>query len=102
MWLPALGAALFLGAGLWWAVTPAAPTPAPEAAPVASAAAPTPPSPPTPVAAGGPQPMPRPTIVPPSSGAAIALPPGGNAAVQDHLRQLRQQLDAKGAGAAHR
>ena len=26
MWLPALGAALFVGVALWWAVTPSAPT----------------------------------------------------------------------------
>jgi hypothetical protein len=39
MWLPALGAALFLGAGLWWAITPAAAQPAPDAAASASAAA---------------------------------------------------------------
>ena len=39
MWLPALGAALFLGAGLWWAVTPAAVQPAPDTAASASAVA---------------------------------------------------------------
>jgi translation initiation factor IF-2 len=49
MWLPALGAALFLSAGLWWAVRP---EPPPPPAPVASASAPitAPPAPaPTPV-----------------------------------------------------
>jgi hypothetical protein len=40
MWLTAVGAALFVGVALWWAVTPAAPPPTPaEPAPSASAAA---------------------------------------------------------------
>jgi hypothetical protein len=45
MWLPALGAALFVGVALWWAVTPSAAAPAPEASPGASVAVnPTPPA----------------------------------------------------------
>jgi hypothetical protein len=40
MWLPALGAALFVAVGLWWAVTPpAAPPPAPETSVSGSAGA---------------------------------------------------------------
>src|SRR5579863_5725381 len=62
MWLPALGAALFLGVGLWWAVTPSAPPPVPAGSepaasaaarpsePIATAAAPKPVAPPRPTA----------------------------------------------------
>src|ERR1700691_5890754 len=38
MWLPALGAALFLGVGIWWAVTPSS-QPPPAAEPPAEATA---------------------------------------------------------------
>ncbi|HEY1696372.1 MAG TPA: hypothetical protein VGG39_29610 [Polyangiaceae bacterium] len=38
LWLPALGAALFVGAGLWWAVTPSAAAVAPEPSASESAA----------------------------------------------------------------
>jgi hypothetical protein len=48
LWLPALGAALFVGAGLWWAVTPSAAAIAPE--PSASGAAAQAPNPAPPVA----------------------------------------------------
>ena len=45
MWLPALGAALFVAVALWWAVTPPAPiAPEPQAAASAPAAAPPPPT----------------------------------------------------------
>lgn len=43
MWLPALGAALFIVAGVWWALQPKTPVPAedpPASAPSASAPAP--------------------------------------------------------------
>jgi hypothetical protein len=39
MWLTAVGAALFVGVALWWAVTPAAPSKPAETAPSASVAA---------------------------------------------------------------
>ncbi|MGH7293765.1 MAG: hypothetical protein ACRELB_02475, partial [Polyangiaceae bacterium] len=39
MWLPVLGAALFLAAGIWWAATPAITPPATGTADSASAAA---------------------------------------------------------------
>jgi len=40
IWLTAVGAALFVGVALWWAVTPSTPAPTPaEAAPSASVAA---------------------------------------------------------------
>jgi hypothetical protein len=60
MWLPALGAALFVSAGLWWAVTPGAPPPPVADEPVASASAPAT-APPT-IA-----PRPQPVPVPPST-----------------------------------
>jgi hypothetical protein len=62
MWLPALGAALFLTAGLWWAVTPSAPDVVADA-PAASA---------TTIASAAPAPPPPPPPAPPSS---AALPP---------------------------
>ncbi len=37
MWLPALGGALFLIAGIWWAVTPSAKVPSEEAVSTAAA-----------------------------------------------------------------
>ncbi|MCA9588130.1 MAG: hypothetical protein KC657_22560 [Myxococcales bacterium] len=39
MWLPALGAVLFLLVGLAWALSPASPPPTTDAAPAASGAA---------------------------------------------------------------
>lgn len=77
MWLPALGAALFVGIALWWAVTPSAPPAAAEAAASAaasaSAAAPNPqaqpaqPAQPGTAAMAGTQPgrMPMPSALPP-------------------------------------
>jgi hypothetical protein len=96
MWLPALGAALFVGAGLWWVLTPsAAPivaeaaasasTPVAPAAPVALAPAPRP-------SAAAPSPMPGLAGHPPSGTA-----PGGPAA-DERLRRLREQMQLKGAG----
>jgi hypothetical protein len=88
MWLTAVGAALFVGVALWWAVTPAArpPTPAetpPSASVAAAAAAPNPQAqavPPAqqPAAAGASAPQARMQV--PS-----ALPPD----VQKRLNDLR-------------
>lgn len=67
MWLPGLGATLFVAAGLWWAVTPSAAPPASDAAAVtsasasASAAAPAPRPTPTPRPSPSPPTMPAPT-----------------------------------------
>jgi hypothetical protein len=83
MWLPALGAALFVSVALWWAVTPSAPSPdAAAAAASASAAAsavavPTPPPAPTPQPIAPPHPMP--------SSSAVQLAPG----VQEMLRNRK-------------
>ena len=85
MWLPALGAAIFLSVGLWWAVTPADVPPAdanqaPSAsASVAAAPAPPPPAPTPPP----PAPAPRPavsvvTAPPPPSGAPQRKRKAGN------------------------
>jgi hypothetical protein len=70
MWLPALGAALFVSAGLWWAVTPAPPPPAP-AEPAASAPAPAPP-PQAMASAGAPMPPMQRVVPPMASGSASA------------------------------
>jgi hypothetical protein len=72
MWLPALGATLFVSAGLWWAVTPGDPLPGADQ-PVASASAPaTAAPPPAPTAA----PRPLPTLMPASAQPALPLPMG--------------------------
>jgi len=72
MWLPALGAALFVSVGLWWAVTPPAPPPVDaDQAASASASAAAPPTPPAPHPTPPPQaPAPRPAVSVP------AAPPG--------------------------
>lgn len=91
MWLPAVGAALFVGVALWWAVTPPV-APAAPAEPAGSASAPA-------AAAAAPNPqaqaMPQPVVpAQPGAGAptarvpvpaASALPPD----VQKRLNELR-------------
>jgi hypothetical protein len=69
MWLPALGAALFVSVGLWWAVTPAAPPVADaDQAASASASAPAPTPPPAPQPTPPPQaPSPRPAVSVPAA-----------------------------------
>jgi hypothetical protein len=99
MWLPALGAALFVAAGLGWVLTPSA---APIVAePADSASTPVAAAPPValaPVASAGrpsaaaPNPMPGLAGHPPSG-----APPGGPAA-DERLRRLREQMQLKGAG----
>jgi hypothetical protein len=100
MWLPGLGAALFVGAGLWWVLTPAAApivaepaasasTPVASAAPVAQAA---------PVAAA---PRPSAAALTPMPGLAGHPSPGtapGGPAADERLRRLREQTQLKGAG----
>jgi hypothetical protein len=92
MWLPALGAALFVAVALWWAVTPSAPPiVADDAAPSASAA------PPVAVAAAATAPPPR--ALPPQ-GAPPGMPMGSvrgapsgmhlNPAVEERLRKLHE------------
>jgi len=75
MWLPAVGAALFITVGLWWAVTPKPPKVEEEPPPAASAA-------PQPAASA-----PRPAGTPSPAGSALG---GGmdNAALQRLLEQL--------------
>lgn len=73
-WLPALGAALFIAAGLWWAVTPAKVAATGASAPTSPASAAPPPAPTPPAATALPampvnpqrQPMPMPSTLPPS------------------------------------
>lgn len=88
MWLPAVGAALFVGVALWWAVTPSA-APSTPAEPPASASAAT--------AAAAPNPQAqavRPTQpTPPSPGSAqqarIPMPSALPAELQKRLNDLR-------------
>ena len=81
MWLPALGAALFIAVGLWWAVTPSPPPPPPdEAEPAASAA-------PQAAASAGP----RPAAVPGAAGGAQGAGGPDNAALQRILEKLPKQ-----------
>src|SRR5580692_6564204 len=88
MWLPALGATLFLGLGLWWAVTPssqavasqapssatsagasaAAAQPAPSAAPQPKASAAAPASAPLPSLSAGTAPQRMPKLRNPAAG----------------------------------
>jgi hypothetical protein len=64
MWLTAVGAALFVGVALWWAVTPSAPSTPVEAAPSASA----------PAAAAAPNPQAQ-AVPPPAQPLQQAAPP---------------------------
>lgn len=99
MWLPGLGAALFVAAGLWWAVTPGAPPPALDTAASASASASAPaPSPPPPPATRQPSPPPPP---PPPSSAQPLRPrtgPGGAPPGMQPLPPGLQQHVAPGPG----
>ncbi len=81
MWLPALGAALFVCAGLYWAVSPSSAPAAPtEAAASASAAPPAAAPPALPQRPGLPMPTPppgfQPPPAPPGPPGAQMLPPG--------------------------
>ncbi len=92
MWLPALGAALFVSAGLWWAVTPVAMAPVadqPAASASASAVAMAAPPP----SAAAPRPMPTP---PPSAQAGTPIPFGA-ASVVAPLRRPGAAGSAAGA-----
>jgi hypothetical protein len=97
MWLPALGAALFVAAGLWWAVSPAAAPVVAEPAPSASAPV-TPPPPPVPVASAVPPPPPPASAVPPFDGRLPQGAPAGGPAAAERMRRVRQPLQLKGAG----
>jgi hypothetical protein len=89
LWLPALGAAIFVAVGLWWAVTPSPPPPgvAPDAAAsgasTASAAS---------IASAAPKAPPVLSLAP-----APPAPPGGNAG--DAMQRLIDRLP-KGAATA--
>lgn len=83
MWLPALGAALFLAVGLAWAVSPASPPPPPEAA---ASAAPAPPAP-APIASAAPSP-----------GTLPAGAPQNPEELQRRLKEMRDKLGAQGNG----
>jgi len=105
MWLPALGAALFVGVGLWWAVTPAAPAIAADQEPSASASAAAPP--PT-AAAQAPtvHPHPVPNAIPIPSALASAMPSGRPAmgaappaqGSEERMRRLRDRFNQQNAG----
>ena len=93
MWLTAVGAALFVGAALWWAVTPAAPPPTPaEPAPSASVAAAA--AAPNPQAQMQPQARPPAQQQPAAPGASgqqarVPAPSALPADVQKRLNELR-------------
>ncbi|MGD0528398.1 MAG: hypothetical protein ABSE49_24900 [Polyangiaceae bacterium] len=107
MWLPALGAGLFVAVGLWWAVTPSAPaitaddTAASASASVA-AAAPTPPA--APPAAQIAQAIngavrPSPTAPTPSG-----IPSGMrhlNPAIEERLKKAHQGMGPPGGPGQH-
>jgi hypothetical protein len=88
MWLTAVGAALFVGVALWWAVTPATPSSTPaETAPSASVSAA--------AAAPNPQAQAQPPALQPAAPGASALqarvpmPSALPADVQKRLNDLR-------------
>ena len=85
MWLPALGAALFIAVGLWWAVTPSAPPISADTAASASAPAPSVAM----TAANAPPPHAMPSGHPPA-GAAQANP-----ALEERMRKLREQVNMR-------
>ncbi len=96
MWLPALGAALFVSVALWWAVTPSAPPIAPDDAASASAAVAAPPPPPA-------TPPPQATQAAAQAGGAHQLPPGGiklDPKVEERMRKLHEGM-APGGPARH-
>ena len=89
IWLPALGAALFVGAALWWAVTPSS-APSTPAEPAASASAAT--------AAAAPNPQAQAVApaqpLPPPNGSAgqqarVPMPSALPAELQKRLNDLR-------------
>lgn len=87
IWLPALGAALFVGVALWWAVTPSS-APATPAEPPASASAATAAAAPNPQAQVAPPARP---VAPPSGSAQarIPMPSSLPADLQKRLNDLR-------------
>src|ERR1700735_1730848 len=92
LWLPALGAALFLTVALWWAVIPAA-APVIVADQAASAS--------VPVATAAP-PAPQPQVpenaVPAASARpTFALPPSG-AGAEERMKKLRDQMNPRAPG----
>lgn len=101
MWLPALGAAIFVGAALWWAVTPSSAAPPAEGAASASgsaaAAAAAPPAP----RAGAPQPNVAATAQAVQPGRPVLAPGMASADTQERLRQIRERMKAPGGSATH-
>jgi len=92
LWLPVLGAALFVTVGLWWAVTPAAPAIASDQAPSASA--------PVAVAAATPPP-PQPQVpenaAPAVSARPVAVPQPGSPA-EERMKKIREQINPRAPG----
>jgi hypothetical protein len=117
MWLPALGAALFVGVAIWWAVTPSAAAPPPEGYPIASIVVnPAPPQGAATVARPGlpGQPGAQPGAGVPVRAPGVAAPPGSPgpagstrpaldpskaAELQQRLQNLHQAAAPAGGGA---
>jgi hypothetical protein len=107
MWLPALGAGLFVLVALWWAVTPSAPaitaddTAASASVAIAAAAPPAPAAPTAPAAAHLAQPM--------NAAANPAPVPSGipsgmhrlNPAIEERLKKAHQGMAPPGGAGAH-
>jgi hypothetical protein len=88
MWLPALGAGLFVAVGLWWAVTPSsAPTAADDTVASASASV---------AAAAPPAAPPAATIAQPLNGAARPSPaPPTPSGVPSGMRRLSPAIEER-------
>jgi hypothetical protein len=94
MWLPALGAALFVSVALWWAVTPSAPTivadtaDTPSATVAAAGSAP-------PAAVPGRAPAPQPQLALPAGMASVRPAASGmrlNPAIEERLRKAHEGM----------
>jgi hypothetical protein len=101
MWLPALGAAIFVVAALWWAVIPASqPATQPVASASASASA-APPAAPAVTPAGTPQQAALGTAPAAPSQRPMLAPGMASADAQQRMRELRERMKKGPGGPAH-
>jgi hypothetical protein len=91
LWLPVLGAALFVAVGLWWAVTPSASAVQADQAPSASASVAVAVSPPPP------QPQVPENAALVASARPVALPQPGSPA-EERMKKIREQINPRAPG----
>jgi hypothetical protein len=95
LWLPALGAAIFVAAALWWAITPSSTAAAEGAASASASAAAAPPAAP-PAAAPPAQAAAVPTGPGVPSGRPVLAPGMASAETQQRLREIQQRMKPAG------